>query len=123
MITLDNTTKKYLTVVALVIILILIFSVGSKINQNKKNIYPPNAIKKFRTMIKQSAQYASMSEQDKDPVYSFMHANSALNYFMVVRSFLSDKEIKKISGINSDEMQNYLQWLQEKSLSQISQKA
>lgn len=116
----DPITKKYVKTGVFAIVLIIILVLASKVNQNKKNVYPPSAIKKLRTMVKQSAQYASLSEQDANPIYSFMHANTALNYFMVVQSFLNDNEIQKITGVYPQEMLNHIQWLQERSLANLS---
>jgi hypothetical protein len=116
----DILPRKYLRLVAIVLLLAVMLIVASKINQWKKGVFPPQTLKRIRTLVKQSAHYASLAEQDTNPVYSLLHANTALNYFATVEALVSAKDLQRITGVNADEMQQYLLWQQEKALQQLN---
>ena len=113
--------KKYLRLVAIVLLVALILVAASKVNQWKRGVFSPQTLKRIRTLVKQSAYYASLAEQDKSPVYALMHANTALNLFSVAQALVSDKDLKRIAGVNAEEMAQYLQWQQETALVRLAQ--
>ena len=113
-------TKKYLRLVAIVLLVALILVAASKLNQWKRGVFSPQTLKRIRTLVKQSAHYASLSEQDTSPVYALMHANTALNLFSVAQALVSEKDLKRIAGVNAEEMSQYLQWQQETALVRLA---
>ena len=117
---LDKLTSKYIAVVGIVVLVAVLVILASKMNQWRKGSLPAPQLKKLRTVIKQSAHYASLAEQDDNPVYSLMHANTALNYFALVEALTSASDIKRLSGVDASEMTQYLLWQQEKALGQLS---
>lgn len=111
--------NQYVKIGILVAVLALLFIAISKFSQWRRGVLPPRTVKKMRTLIKQSAHYASLSEQDSNPSYALLHANTALNYFTVAQMLISENELQKLSGIQTEQMKNHLLWLQEAALAKL----
>lgn len=112
-----NTYVKLALVVTGIAVLLIVVS---KWNHWRRGVLPPRTAKKMRTLLKQAAHYASLSEQDQNPTYSLLHSNTALNYLSVAQMLISDSELKKLSGIDIEQMHAYLLWQQEYSLSKLA---
>lgn len=112
----NSYVKLALIVAGIAVVLVAV----SKWNHWRKGVLPPKTAKKMRTLLKQAAHYGSLAEQDQNPVYSLLHANTALNYLSVAKVMVSDSELKKLSGIDIEQMNAYLLWQQEYSLSKLS---
>jgi hypothetical protein len=116
----SSSVNRYVRVALIVAAIAVVFVVVSKLNHWRKGVLPPRTVKKMRTLIKQAAHYASLSEQDQNPSYALLHSNTALNYFTVAQMLISERELQKLSGINTDQMKNYLLWQQEAALAKLS---
>lgn len=112
--------NQYVRIALLVAALAVIFIAVSKFSQWRRGVLPPRTAKKMRTLVKQAAHYASLSEQDQNPSYALLHANTALNYFAVAQMLISEAELQKLTGINTEQMKNHLIWLQEAALAKLS---
>jgi hypothetical protein len=112
--------NQYVRIALIVAAIAVIFIVVSKFSQWRRGVLPPRTVKKMRTLVKQAAHYASLSEQDTNPSYSLLHANTALNYFTVAQMLISENELQKLSGINTEQMKSHLLWLQEAALAKLS---
>lgn len=111
---------RYVQIALIVGAVAVVLIIASKFAQWKRGVLPPRTVKKMRTLIKQAAHYASLAEQDQNPTYALLHANTALNYFTVAQTLISEQELRKLSGINTEQMKNYLLWQQEAALAKLS---
>jgi len=110
---------RYVRIALIIAAVAVVLVVVSKLNQWRRGVLPPRTVKKMRTLVKQAAHYASLSEQDQNPSYALLHANTALNYFTVAQMLISEAELRKLSGINIEQMKNYLLWQQEAALAKL----
>lgn len=76
--------------------IILAVCVGSIVAQNAKR----GRVKTLDTLIKRSAKYATMAQQDASPLHSVVHANHAMAYFTAAKDIASEQEIHNATGVD-----------------------
>jgi hypothetical protein len=81
---------------------------ASKNNGNSEDDLAEDSIPGY--ILKESARYDALSQQDQNVAYSLMHINYALAYANVLRQISSDTDIQSKTGIS---MPAYIQKLQE----------
>ena len=77
--------------------IILAVCVGSIVAQNAKR----GRVKTLDTLIKRSAKYATMAQQDASPLHSVVHANHAMAFLTAAQEVAgSDNDIRDATGID-----------------------
>jgi len=87
--------------------IIIAVCVGSIVAQNAKR----GRAKTLDTLMKRSAKYATMAQQDGSPLHSVVHANHASAYLTAARDIASEQEIHNATGINMKTFKDYLSHL------------
>lgn len=76
----------------LVIILILILAIVRSMNKTNGSV--------IEKIVKKTAKYATMAQQDDSPMLALMHANYSMAYLEALLDLASQKEIHRVTNID-----------------------
>jgi hypothetical protein len=62
----------------------------------------------LKKLLKQSAKYATMAQQDGSPLISTLHANYAMGYFLALKDISTPKDVKRFTGVDMDEYETHM---------------
>lgn len=79
--------------------LLLVVCTGCIVAQNARR----GKTKTIDTLMKRSAKYATMAQQDGSPLHSVVHANHAMAYLTAAKDLASEQEIHSATGIDMQE--------------------
>lgn len=79
--------------------LILVACTACVVTQNGRR----GKAKTIDTLMKRSAKYATMAQQDGSPLHSVVHANHAMAYLTAAKDIASEQEIHSATGIDLTE--------------------
>lgn len=91
------------------VVLVLVLSLFSKWTDSEVKRYSPKCINQIKRLVRHSAQYATIANQDKDPLIALMHTNFALAYANSAKNLIPSKEIERIANVNLDELISVLE--------------
>lgn len=75
--------------------------------------YPKNIVHRAKQLIKDSARWAAVSQQDQNPMLALVHATYAMAYINLARETFSDKELIQLSGTDTEELHAFIVRCQE----------
>lgn len=76
--------------------LLVVMCTACVVSQNNKR----GRTKTVDTLMKRSAKYATMAQQDGSPMHSVVHANHAMAYLSAAGDIASPQEIRDATGID-----------------------
>lgn len=104
---------RYGLIVLLVVVVLVVFAKwASSMHSNS----PMNHPEKLKHVLKEATRWQSVSQQDQNAAYAFMHANYAVAYANVVRLLLTDADIRSITGLNMQDLAMELDSTQQQCL-------
>ena len=60
----------------------------------------------IKTLLKQSARWTMVSNQDKNPIIALLHANYGASYLSALRDIATDQEIEAASDVDITKFRN-----------------
>lgn len=92
-----------------VIGLVILSSLLNKWYQEDYHSIDSKSAKKIRSLVEQATRWNAMAQQDTNPILQLTHCNYALCCAQMVRSLASDKDVARITGIDINDLLEYLQ--------------
>lgn len=104
-----------------VIVVTLALALLSKVNEKETRRYSPRFVRNLRTLVGQAAQWSTVAEQDHNPVLALMHVNTALAQGNVARRLVPHGEVRRLTGVDIDELIYALEQEQQNAMRRINQ--
>lgn len=79
-----------------------------------------NNAKMINTLLRQTARWATASQQDTNPFIANLHSNYAQAYYMALTDLYSEIEIFIASGIDSKELSKKISYIQDTSMMKLA---
>lgn len=67
----------------------------------------------IQTLLRQTTRWAVASEQDLNPLIAILHADYAVGYLSALREIVSDRDIQRYGGIDSNLLMRQVQRVQD----------
>ena len=94
-----------------IIIIICISSLFTSKNTSESNI---------KKLVRQTARWATASEQDSNPYIANLHATYAMGYLMALREIYTDIEINNIAEIDIRELDFNINKIMDNAVKQLA---
>lgn len=105
-------------IVAMVLIVLLSMSTMSGSAVRSKNVH-----RNLLALVRQSARYAALADQDSNAVISMLHSTYALAFVTAARKLATDSALRRLSRVDVAELQNAAEAKQQRALSHINAQA
>lgn len=92
-------------IVYLIIIIIVLFILMQNKARGMKN--------SINKLVKQSARYATIAQQDKSPMTALLHANYAASYLHALNDIATDNQIHNATGIDVKKFKEHVNNVQD----------
>lgn len=89
-------------------LIVVILGLLSKWSESDKQYSRP-FMKKMKQLLEQSTRWNSLAQQDTNPILQLTHCNYALCCAQIARGIASDRDIETITGVDINELINYLE--------------
>ena len=62
----------------------------------------------IQKLVRQTARWATVAQQDQSPLIALLHANYAAGYLWALKDIASEKEINRVAGINLKQFEEHI---------------
>lgn len=103
--------------ILLVIVILASVALLARWNVERTKRYSPLALDKVKELIDYAAKSAYEAERTQhDPMQSLLHADYAVCYVNAAKHMVDDETLKKITGNDMAELEQYLKQLQQRAI-------
>ena len=82
---------------SVIILITIIVAAVARIVQDKKPTYSTDFIRSVKRLIAEAERNRNLATQDTSYITALMHINAALNYVHVLKRFMPESEIERVS--------------------------
>lgn len=107
--------------ILLVVIVFAALAAVSLYNSRRSRKLTPYQLERIQSLLQYASKSAHEAERiaDDQPIQALLHADYAVTYFSAARHLVDEKVIESLIGTNYEELQRYLQQLQQRLLERV----
>jgi len=107
--------------ILLVVVIFAALAAVSIFNSRRKRHLTPHQLERIRSLLQYASKSADEAERiaDEQPIQALLHADYAVTYFSAARHMVDEKTIESLLGTDFNELQQYLQQLQQRLLERV----
>jgi len=107
--------------ILLVVLIFAALAAVSIFNSRRKRHLTPHQLERIRSLLQYASKSADEAERiaEEQPIQALLHADYAVTYFSAARHLVDEKTIESLLGTDFNELQRYLQQLQQRLLERV----
>jgi hypothetical protein len=99
---------------------VLVVALLSKWSGSGTPRYAPKFARDVKALVKESARWSAVAEQDTNLMLRVLHSTYALAYLNAARTLQPDKDLERLSSVKVDEMHAQQQAAQQAALQKVA---